>query len=167
MVTIQQVLLFRFYLDLRKAYNTLYLKICIDILKEYGTCRHIVKFLSSSFLKQNIIAKDSGYHGEPFTETRGVTQGDIISPTIFNVAIGVVVWYWISQLCGYNPTSNGIGYYVVWWGCPVLRQWWPPVVTHHGMDTGVFLHLNRYFWSRQTLDKHTQDKGNHMHAGIN
>ena len=38
-----------------------------------------------------MVARHGRYHGEAFKATRGVTQGDIVSPTILNVVVDAVV----------------------------------------------------------------------------
>ena len=40
----------------------------------------------------------SGYYGKAFKGDRGVTQGDPLSPTIFNVVVDAVVRHWIEGL---------------------------------------------------------------------
>ena len=45
-----------------------------------------------------MVARAGGYYGEAFKGARGVTQGDPISPTIFNVVVDVVVRHWIEGL---------------------------------------------------------------------
>ena len=38
-----------------------------------------------------MLARASGYYRTEFRGTRGVTQGDLLSPTIFNVVVDAVV----------------------------------------------------------------------------
>ena len=45
-----------------------------------------------------MVARAGGYYVAPFCEERGVTQGDPLSPTIFNVVVDVVVRHWESLL---------------------------------------------------------------------
>ena len=42
------------------------------------------------------VARAGGYYGEGFKGGRGVTQGDPLSPTIFNVLVNVVVRHWLN-----------------------------------------------------------------------
>ena len=44
------------------------------------------------------MAREGGYYGSPFRGERGVTQGDPLSTTIFNVVVDVVVCHWESLL---------------------------------------------------------------------
>ena len=43
-----------------------------------------------------MVVQAGGYYREPFHGERGVTQGDALSPTIFNVVVDVVVRHWES-----------------------------------------------------------------------
>ena len=43
-------------------------------------------------------ARTGGYYGKAFKGARGVTQGDPLSPTIFNVVADAVVRHWIEGL---------------------------------------------------------------------
>ena len=42
-----------------------------------------------------MVARAGGYYGTAFWEECGVTQGDPLSPTIFNVVVDAVVWHWM------------------------------------------------------------------------
>ena len=43
-------------------------------------------------------ARAGGYYGAAFKGARGVTQGDPLSPTIFNVVVEAVVRHWLEGL---------------------------------------------------------------------
>ena len=45
-----------------------------------------------------MVAGAGGYYGAAFKKARGVTQGDPITPTIFNVVVDAVVLHWVSVL---------------------------------------------------------------------
>ena len=47
-----------------------------------------------------MVARAGGYYGKAFKGFRGVTQGDPLSPTIFNVVVDVVVWHWAEETAG-------------------------------------------------------------------
>ena len=42
-----------------------------------------------------MVARAGGYYGTGFKGTRGVTQGNPLSPTIFNVVVYAVVRHWV------------------------------------------------------------------------
>ena len=44
-----------------------------------------------------LVPRQSGFYGEPFKAERGATQGDIISPTIFNIIVDAVIRVWTKQ----------------------------------------------------------------------
>ena len=43
-----------------------------------------------------MVARAGGYYGNGFKGARGVTQGDPLSYTIFNVVVDVVVHHWVT-----------------------------------------------------------------------
>ena len=44
-----------------------------------------------------MVAREGGYYGESFKRARVVTQGDPLSPTIFNVVVDAVVCHWVTM----------------------------------------------------------------------
>ena len=46
--------------------------------------------------KSTIVARTGGYYGTGFKGGQGVTQGDLLSPTIFNVVVDAVVRHWVT-----------------------------------------------------------------------
>ena len=44
------------------------------------------------------MAKAAVYYGTAFGGERGITQGDPLSPTIFNVVVGAVVQHWVNGI---------------------------------------------------------------------
>ena len=51
-------------------------------------------------------AKAGGYFGRPFKGYQGVTQGDPLYPTIFNVVVDDVIRRWVTVV---KPTDAGTG----------------------------------------------------------
>ena len=45
-----------------------------------------------------MVAKVEGYYGSDFQGLRGVTQGNLLSPTIFNVVVDAVVIHWVEVM---------------------------------------------------------------------
>ena len=45
-----------------------------------------------------MVARAGGYYGAAFKGDRGVTQGDTLSPTIFNVVVDVVMRHWVTLM---------------------------------------------------------------------
>jgi hypothetical protein len=82
------------YIDLSKAYDTLDRKTTISILEYYGVGKRTLTLLEKFWQHHHVIPRASGYHGRCFQAHRGVTQGDIISPMIFNVVVDCMITKW-------------------------------------------------------------------------
>ena len=83
------------FLDLHKAYGALERSRCLEILEGYGAGPHNRKLLQKYWQCLTMVARAGGYYGTAFRGERGVTQGDPLSPTIFNVVVDAVVWHWV------------------------------------------------------------------------
>ena len=51
-----------------------------------------------------MLSSSSGYFGIPFKGYRGITQGNPLSPTIFNMTVDAVICYWVVMVA---PTEDG------------------------------------------------------------
>ena len=51
--------------------------------------------------------RKNGYHILQFRATRVTTQGGLISPEIFNVAVENVVRHWLPMTVEYETVTNG------------------------------------------------------------
>ena len=109
-VLLKQIPLFGIFLDLRKAHDTLDRDRALDILTAYGVGPRCLQLLRQFWVQQQVVAKQSGYFGDPFDATRGVTQGDIISPTIFNIIADAVIRAWLTAVSEVDTdASDGLG----------------------------------------------------------
>ena len=54
-------------------------------------------------------ARAGGYYGTAFGGERGVTQGDPLSPTLFNVVVDAVVRHWLDGLRTDNDEREAEG----------------------------------------------------------
>jgi hypothetical protein len=86
--------LYQIFLDLSKAYGTLDRDRTMSILEAYGVGPHVRSIICAVWDAELIIPKSGGYFGEPFHARRGVQQGDIISPVIFNIVVNAIVREW-------------------------------------------------------------------------
>ena len=84
------------FLDLTKAYDALDSPRSLDILKGYRVGQRVRRLLREYWKKSTIVARSGGYYGTGFKGERGVTQGDPLSPTIFNVVVDEVVRHWVT-----------------------------------------------------------------------
>jgi hypothetical protein len=96
--------LYQVFLDLTKAYDTVDRDRILEVLEQYGVGPNIICLLRRYWSNNTLVPKQSGFFGEPFAAERGVTQGDVISPTIFNIIVDAVLRMWYAKM---NPVING------------------------------------------------------------
>ena len=93
----REEVLYVIFLDLTKAYDALYRYMSLDILEGYGVGPQARRLLRAYWGKSTMVAQAGGYCGTVFKGARGVTQGDPLSPTIFNVVVDAVVRHWVTM----------------------------------------------------------------------
>ena len=86
------------FLDLHKGYDKLDRSRCLDILEDYGVFPNARRLLTNYWRRLTMVARAGGYYGTAFGGERVVTQGDPLSPTIFNVLVNVVVRNWVNGI---------------------------------------------------------------------
>ena len=79
------------FLDLQKAYDALDRSRCLEILEGYGVGPQSRKLLQTYWRRLTMVDRAGGCYRTAFKGKHGVTQGDPISPTIFNVVVDTVV----------------------------------------------------------------------------
>ena len=84
-------------LNLYKAYAALDRSRCLEILEGYGVGTQARRLHRTYWGKMTMVARAGGYYGDTFKGARGVTQGNPLSPTIFNVVVDVVVRHWVTM----------------------------------------------------------------------
>jgi hypothetical protein len=98
--------LYFIFLDLKKAYDTLDRSRTLEILKGYGVGFNVRRVIESVWKNDTMIPKQAGFYGMPFTASRGVRQGDIMSPIVFNIVTDAVIRESISQFCRNDPSRQ-------------------------------------------------------------
>ena len=78
------------YIDLKKAYDSIYQNRTLELLSKYGVGTSTLLLISNFWKQQQIALRMGSSYGEKIHPGRGVTQGDILSPTIFNIVIDAV-----------------------------------------------------------------------------
>lgn len=86
---------YQVFLDLRKAYDSVSRQRLLLIMKEYGIGERTATLIEKYWTTQQVAIKQSGFYGKAFSPGRGVIQGDVLSPTLFNLVIDTIV----RQLC--------------------------------------------------------------------
>ena len=86
--------LYMVFMDLKKAYDTLDRTQALRILKEYGVGERLLRIISTIWANDTMVPRQAGYFGRAFRAHRGVGQGDIMLPVIFNVIVDAVIRHW-------------------------------------------------------------------------
>jgi hypothetical protein len=86
--------LYQIFIDLTKAYDTLDRGHTLSLLEAYGIGPHIHSIIQAVWDLETVVPKSGRCFGIPFPAWRGVRQGDIISPIIFNIIVDAVVREW-------------------------------------------------------------------------
>jgi hypothetical protein len=79
------------FIDLAKAYDTLDRRRNLEVL---GTGPRVLCLLENFWNNQAVVARQGGYHSKAFKDERGVDQGYIPSPMIFNFVVDCVIRAW-------------------------------------------------------------------------
>lgn len=102
--------LYVIFLDLSKAYDTLDRPRALDIFQRYGMGPNMLRLVRNFWDGQQVVARQSGFHGHVFEATRGTTQGSIVSPTLFNIVLDCVTRHWLFLTVGNNQiVQTGLG----------------------------------------------------------
>ena len=86
------------FLDLKKAYDTLDRRRTLEILQGYGVGENIRSFIGRIWEMDTMVPKQAGFYGQPFSASRGVRQGDVMSPIIFNIIADAVIRHCEAQI---------------------------------------------------------------------
>ena len=89
---------FLVFLDLLKAYYTVYRGRLLTTLEGYRTSPHMCKLLVVFWYQHEFVAHQNRCHGLYFKTTRGTTQVRIVSPTLFNLIVYNMVCNWLALM---------------------------------------------------------------------
>ena len=79
-------------------------------MRGYGLGPDLSLLLTRYWDRQRIAPKLGKYLGKYFRIRRGVTQGDPISPMIFNIVVDAVVREVLGVVCGTQEAQHGLGW---------------------------------------------------------
>ena len=98
LAALREEVLYVIFLDLTKAYDALDRSRYLEILESYGVGPNARRLLTTYWRRLTMVAIAGGYYGTAFGGARGITQGDPLSPTIFNVVVDAVVRHWVNRI---------------------------------------------------------------------
>ena len=67
--------LFQMFLNVRKAYDSLYRTRCTEVLRGYGLGANLQRLLERYWNDQKVVPRAGGYYGQPFKTERGGDPG--------------------------------------------------------------------------------------------
>ena len=102
--------LFRVFIDVRKAYDSVDRERCMEILRGYGLRSKLQMLLQWYWDAHKVVPKYGKFFGRPFHMDRGVKQGDLVSLTIFNIVVVAVVRTVLLEVCGPQEKHHGFGW---------------------------------------------------------
>ena len=72
----------------------------MEIIVGYGVGPQTERILHYYWDHISMVARVGHYYGTLFKGHRGVTQGDPLSPTIFNMMVEAVICHWVTLVEG-------------------------------------------------------------------
>jgi len=78
---------YQVYLDLRKAYDSINRAGVLALMEKYGVGPRIRRYVKNIWERQLFMLRQTGFYSDTIPVRRGVTQGDVDSPIIFNLII--------------------------------------------------------------------------------
>ena len=95
---LREEVIYVIFLDLTKAYEAFDRSRCLETLEGYGVGPNARRLLTNYWCRLTMVARAGGYYGTAFGGERGVTQGDPLPPTIFNMVVDEVVRHWVNGI---------------------------------------------------------------------
>ena len=98
LMALREEVLHDIFLDIHKAYDALERGRCLDILVTYGVGPLALRLLWRYWYRLAMVSRECEYFGAPFKGCCGMTQGDPLSPMIFNVMVDTVLQILVSMV---------------------------------------------------------------------
>ena len=96
LAAVREEFLYVNFLDPHKSHDALERSRCREILDGYSVVPQSTRLLQTYWRRITMVARAGGYCRTAFQGARGVTQGYMLSPTIFNVLMDVLVRNWVT-----------------------------------------------------------------------
>ena len=87
LTAMREEFVYEIFMELHKAYVALYKDRCLEILEGFVVVPWARRLLYAYWDRLNIVACAGGYYRAHFKGYQGMTQGDPMSPNVFNVVL--------------------------------------------------------------------------------
>ena len=95
---------YQVFIDLQKAYDSVSRERMLQIMSQYGIGPRVQELLTCYWRDQETAVRQRGYYGKVFKPGRGMTQGDIPFPLLFNLIIDTIVRQLAQDTAGSETT---------------------------------------------------------------
>ena len=113
----REEVIYKVFLDLQKAYCSLYREQFLDIIVGYGVGPRKERILGYYWDQLSMVGRLFCYYSTPFKGHLGVTHGDPLYPTIFNMLVDVVICHWVTLVAGEEVGLDGFRWVYNVWRC--------------------------------------------------
>ena len=96
LLALREEFLYVIFLDMHKVYDALDRSRFLEIMEGYFVGPLARRLLQTYWRRLTMVVRAGGYYRNAFKGERGVTQGDPLSSTIFNVVVDVLVRHWVT-----------------------------------------------------------------------
>ena len=102
--------LFHVFIGVQKAYDFLDRGRYMEIIRGYGMGPKLQRILQRCWDGKKVIPKAGSLFGRHFNTEIEVTQGNTVSPTIFNILVDAVIRKFFLEVCGPQEDQHGLGW---------------------------------------------------------
>jgi hypothetical protein len=95
---------FACYIDISRAYDAIDRDKMTTLLTHLGVGRNIIALLNHSFEQEQAYLRMAGAYSETFKTSRGVKQGDVASPLLFNIVMDSIIREFLQLAARWIPT---------------------------------------------------------------
>ena len=96
LISTREAVLHTVLLDIQKAYEALDQDRCLNILEGSDMVPQTLQLLKTYWTRMRMVGNSGGYFGSPFQGYRGVTQGNPLYPTVFNMVVDTMIRKWVT-----------------------------------------------------------------------
>ena len=109
----RKAVLFEIFMDIQKYYYSLHWERALEIIAAYGVGPRTVRILWTYWDRLTMVAIPAGTSDALSMGYQGFTQGDPLSPTIFNVVMYTGIRHWVAVVTPTEAGRGGIGLTII------------------------------------------------------